>query len=114
MSTPEGLLKKKIKAYLDTLDGIWFFSPMMNGYGRAGIPDFIGCYRGMFFAIEAKAPNGVATKNQVKEMVDIHKAHGLVTLVYDVEGVKDLMERGKGWLPDPTGLAKFVNVDYKV
>jgi hypothetical protein len=69
-STPEGAVKEMIKARLEAIGCIsagkshkvdhthtgWYYMPVSNGMGVHGIPDFIGHYRGEFFAIEAKAP----------------------------------------------------------
>lgn len=68
--TPEAKAKAEIKQVLKEF-GCWYFMPMMNGYGRAGIPDFIGCWRGIFFAIEAKAEDGVLTPQQARELESI-------------------------------------------
>jgi hypothetical protein len=55
MSTPEGNVKLKIKNYLNGLaPALWYFMPVNNGYGIKGVPDFVGCYYGRFFTIEAK------------------------------------------------------------
>ncbi len=35
-----------------------------SAYGEKGTPDILGCYRGMFFAIEVKAEDGHATPIQ--------------------------------------------------
>lgn len=52
--TPEGRVKEKIDAMLDSL-GWWYFKPQTHGYGRSGIPDYMGITdQGMAFSIEAK------------------------------------------------------------
>jgi hypothetical protein len=53
--TPEGKVKQDVKELLHDL-GIWFFMPVQTGYGVGGIPDFVCCWRGLFIAIECKAP----------------------------------------------------------
>jgi hypothetical protein len=73
--TPEAKVKSEIKKVLAEY-GCWYFMPSMNGYGRAGIPDFIGCYQGVFFAVEAKAPEGQVTAHQQREIDAIHHAGG--------------------------------------
>jgi hypothetical protein len=75
--TPEGKVKKEIKAFLDALaPDCWYYMPVPMGYGRRGIPDFIVCYCGWFFAIETKSKNGVPTPWQLREMHNIHDAGG--------------------------------------
>lgn len=46
-------VKARVKKRLQEM-GAWYFMPAMNGFGRAGVPDFIGCHEGHFFAIETK------------------------------------------------------------
>lgn len=58
---PEGKVKQAIKGFLRSLASCWFFMPAAHGYGVNGIPDFVGCYKGVFFAIEAKAPGKMST-----------------------------------------------------
>ena len=45
-------------------------------FGKRGVPDIVGCYRGWFFAIEAKAPGKEATPLQEHELESIEKAGG--------------------------------------
>ena len=85
--TPEGKVKETIKKYLDGLGAdCWHFSPMMMGYGRKGIPDIVGVYKGTPFAIEVKAPGKkhMLTPWQHRELMDIHAAGG-VAIVADCQ-----------------------------
>ena len=54
---------------------------MTGGYGRSGVPDIVGCYKGYFFAIECKAGKGTTTALQDKNIKDIEKAGGKVIVV---------------------------------
>ena len=78
--TPEGKIKEQVKKTLKELD-IWFFMPPANGYGRAGIPDFIGCLNGLFIAIETKAGKGKTTALQDREIARIKASGGFATVV---------------------------------
>jgi len=91
--TPEGKVKKQIKQILEELD-VWFFMPPANGYGRAGIPDFVGCLRGRFIAIEAKAGKGATTALQDREIQRIKDAGGFVLIVNEINlhNLKDLIK----------------------
>jgi Holliday junction resolvase len=75
--TPEGRVKEAIKKYLKSI-GAWYFMPVSNGMGQVGIPDIICCYKGVFVAIEAKAPGKKAnlTENQKRVMDAIRTADG--------------------------------------
>ena len=68
--TPEGIIKDLTNGFLherfifgaakatsfpDCALG-WYFYPAANGYGASGIPDIIGQYKGIFFALEIKRP----------------------------------------------------------
>lgn len=75
--TPERKVKKQVVETLKRMGSdVYYFFPVANGYGRSGIPDIIGCYRGMFFAIECKAGKNTTTALQDKELKDIQIAHG--------------------------------------
>jgi hypothetical protein len=57
--------------------------PVQLGFGVGGIPDFICCYRGMFVAIECKAPGkrNATTPLQRACMSAIREHGGRVTVV---------------------------------
>ena len=40
--TPEAKVKKKVYKLLKD-NGAYYFSPIMGGYGKAGVPDIIAC-----------------------------------------------------------------------
>ena len=90
--TPEGVVKRDIKAYLKTIDRLWFFMPVPTGYGVRGLPDFVGCYRGRFFAIEAKSGTGTVSPWQHKMAENITMAGGVWLLVRDVEQIKHVFQ----------------------
>lgn len=100
--TPEAKVKKKVRDTLGTIPNCWFFMPPANGYGRAGIPDFVGCYRGFFFAIECKAGDNKLTALQERELEGINKANGMTWVVTDnnVGHFKDLLG---SWFVDTNG-----------
>ena len=79
--TPEAKVKAKIKKILEAVPGCYFFMPPANGYGRAGIPDFVGCLSGQFFAIEAKAGKGKTTALQDREIALIKSCGGFAIVV---------------------------------
>ena len=43
--TPEGKVKARVRRILE-INKVYHFLPATGGYGRSGIPDIIGCYRG--------------------------------------------------------------------
>lgn len=79
MRTPESYEKADIKKFLDSLgpDRCWYFSPMMNGYGKSGVPDIMGSLCGACFGIEIKRPGKSPTAIQHKRMNEIARTNGL-------------------------------------
>jgi Holliday junction resolvase len=93
--TPEAKVKKKVKEILDQM-GVYHFSPMQNGMGRAGIPDIIGCLEGQFLGIECKAGRGTTTALQERELTRIQNAGGYA-LVVNETNINQLWEI-KEWI----------------
>ena len=89
MATPENKVKAKCVDIIKKYRAYYFF-PAQNGYGRAGIPDIIVCYRGMFLGIECKAGFNKPTALQEREMAEIHKAGGSAMVVR--EDTTELLE----------------------
>ena len=54
----ESKVDKQIEQDLKALPNTWYKKIHANVYQQTGVPDFLGSYRGRFFAIEAKAGNG--------------------------------------------------------
>ena len=77
----EGDVKKIVKDVLKDTKGCWWFMPPANGYGRSGIPDFLGCVNGYLFAIETKFGRGTTTANQEREIELLSRAKAEVWIV---------------------------------
>lgn len=92
-TTPEGKVKDAVKKLLKER-GAWYFMPVSNGMGQVGIPDIICCYKGLFLAIETKAPGKIAnvTPNQQRVIDAIKTADGKALVVDNVEPVKQLLD----------------------
>ena len=92
-STPEAKVKAAVKKLLDEM-GIYHFSPFQAGMGRAGIPDIIACYNGLFLAIECKAGKGKTTALQEREINAIRAAKGLAFVINEenVDNIKELLQ----------------------
>jgi hypothetical protein len=84
-ATPEAKVKKKIRRALERLRQggyeVYCHMPVQNGMGAPTL-DFIGCCRGRFFGIEAKAPGKEPTPRQQQTIADMERAGALV-FVYD-------------------------------
>lgn len=112
--TPEGLVKKSVKLLLaefniqeakdagraGTYDG-WYFMPGGNGRGVSGIPDFMGHYRGRFFAIETKAPGEEPKGFQALQVKSIRESGGRVFVVDGEASLRLvrswLVKQWRGW-----------------
>ncbi len=84
-STPEGKIKKMIKKVLDKQEDLYYEMPVPSGYGKSGL-DYQGCFRGEYFAIEAKAPGKVPTALQEETIRRIEKAGGKTFVISDERG----------------------------
>ena len=66
--------------------------PVSNGMGVHGIPDFVCCWKGKFFCIEAKAKGGTTTANQDQRHEEIRAAQGWVLVVDDANKLEEWMD----------------------
>lgn len=76
---PEAKVKDRVKKLLKKY-GAYQFWPVQTGYGAATL-DCLGCYNGLFFSIETKAPTKHLTPRQELTMQDMNKAGGAVFVV---------------------------------
>lgn len=89
--TPEAKVKKVVVNQLRNL-GAYYFYPVTGGYGRSGVPDIVGCYKGRFFGIECKAGKNVPTDLQRINLEDIDKQGGISLVVNEknMHSVQDI------------------------
>src|ERR1700733_11682075 len=87
--TPESKIKREIVAYLDSLGERCWHVPYHNiGYGVAGVPDRLVCYRGYFLAIEIKRATGQPTPWQLRQIDLIMQAGGRAVVARSAEDVR--------------------------
>ncbi|MBD5585284.1 MAG: hypothetical protein HDQ88_09400 [Clostridia bacterium] len=101
MTTPEGKIKTKVKAILESLgDKCWYFMPVQRGLGcKRGVPDFIVCAGGLFVGVETKAGNNKRTTIQKYVGDRIELAGGAVIVVN--EDTLDAFEQAmQVWVSD--------------
>jgi len=96
--TPEKKVKDAVVKILKN-NGVYYFFPVTGGFGRSGVPDIVGCHRGVFVAIECKAGKNKPTALQFAEMAKIEKAGGVAVWVNEetlhiVEEVINLIDKG--------------------
>jgi len=79
MATPEGKVKAIVKAMLKEVDAYQHW-PVQTGYGAACL-DCHGCYAGLYYAIETKAPGKHPTPRQLLTIEDIERRNGKVFVI---------------------------------
>lgn len=78
----EGDVKKFVKAVFALVGpDLWYFMPPANGFGRSGIPDFVGWAYGAGFAVETKFGKNTPTANQQREIANGITAGGACWIV---------------------------------
>lgn len=95
--TPEGKVKKQVKALLDGYDRVHTFMPVPSGFGRQGV-DFHCGVAGYALYIETKAPGGDLSPRQREFCWNVAAAGNAVFIVSDSGGLKAL----EGWLSTHT------------
>ena len=95
--TPEGKVKQKITKYLKSLwPDVWYFMPVPGGFGVRTV-DYIGCYKGLLFAIEAKRPGKEPTALQQLTMDEVRTAGGAAFLINDDETLAAFKQWIEAW-----------------
>lgn len=100
--TPEGKVKKKVANYLKSI-GAYYFYPATGGYGKSGVPDIVGCYKGRFFGIEVKAGKNTPTELQKLQLKLIADAGGIATVTNE-DTIHSLQYLLQGLEPNPDKL----------
>jgi Holliday junction resolvase len=96
MATPEKAVKAKVKTILES-EGVYYFMPPANGFGRSGVPDIVACVNGLFFGIECKANGNKPTALQIREIEAIRRNNGVAVVVDETnwDMVRDMVRRLK-------------------
>ena len=88
--TPEAKVKKVVVQQLKDM-GAYYFYPVTGGFGSSGVPDIVGCYKGLFFGLECKAGKNKPTKLQEKNLSGI-SASGGFSLIVNEDNMKSVAE----------------------
>ena len=91
-STPEGKVKTAVKKYLTSIDA-WYCMPATGGFGQSGVPDFLVCWKGLFYGIETKAPGGRPTPYQVHQLRAIRLTGGYEAIIVDKNDLTEFLTR---------------------
>ena len=103
----ESEITEGIRAYLRKR-GAWEMKVLGGGRGvlkqRAGIPDLLVCYRGLFVALEVKRPRGKVSDAQALEIRRIQEAQGVAQVATGLPDVIKILDALDGalhdWPPD--------------
>lgn len=87
----ETKLQKSIQKYLNSI-GAYCFKVHGSIYMKAGIPDIICCYKGLFYGIECKVGNNTMSDLQKEHKKMIENAGGVHILAYKLEDVKKIIK----------------------
>ena len=83
MTTPEQKIKRKVSTLFKQYN-VWYFMPASNGFGKAGIPDYIACVDGQFLGVECKSDSKKKpTALQIRQGELIQEANGTWLVVCD-------------------------------
>lgn len=93
MITPEGAVKKRVKALL-AFHNCHQHWPVSNGMGAPTL-DCVGCHRGRYFAVETKAPGKHPTPRQEVTMKVMREAGAAV---FVTDGDEASMAAIRYWL----------------
>ena len=94
MSTPEGLVKAKVKKVLDKYrEHLYVLMPVQNGMGTPTL-DYLGWFKGHPFGIETKAGKARMTPRQELTAEKMRAGGAMVFLINEVEGLDEL----EAWL----------------
>jgi hypothetical protein len=94
MLTPEGRVKKKVRAYLKSM-GCYYFSPVQMGLGAATL-DELCCIGGKFVGIEYKAEGKIPTPRQQVTMHEIRRAGGVAIWGDSAEKIIEALKTALG------------------
>lgn len=85
-------LQRKVQEYLVS-KGAYEFKVHGSAYMKAGIPDIISCYKGLFIGIECKVGKNKMSKLQEEHRDQILKAGGIHILAYELDDVKKIIDK---------------------
>jgi Holliday junction resolvase len=93
---PETKLSEDTQDRLNAEDG-WWFKVHGSPFQKAGVPDIIGCYRGLFVAIELKMPGNGPSELQ-KHILDLlTKAGARCGVAYTIKEALQIRNGELNW-----------------
>jgi hypothetical protein len=83
---PEAVIQRAVLAWLQCQPGCW--AVKFPGVLQRGVPDILGVYRGVFFALEVKRPGQKPTALQLAILGQIRGAGGRTAVVTSIPDVQ--------------------------
>jgi len=86
----ESDVQRKIIKYLESQG---CYTVKVQVASKAGVPDIIGCYEGVFFGIEVKTPDKASNVSKLQEynLDQIRVASGQAIVAWNVEMVEEFI-----------------------
>ena len=85
----ESTITAEIQKWLKRQPSWWGFKVMGGAQQKRGVPDIVGCWKGMFVAFEVKRPVVGRVSDLQAHIIDqINSVGGRAFVVYSVEDVK--------------------------
>jgi Holliday junction resolvase len=92
---PEGSIQSDIISYLKAIGAYAFKKPSDASTG-AGIADIIALYKGVYIALEVKAPDGTLKPHQARNLRKIQARGGIGEAVRSVKRVQAIIKHIDG------------------
>lgn len=89
----ESAITASIQRWLSKQPCWWGFKVAGGGAQMRGVPDIVGCWRGVFVGLEVKRPEvGHVSELQKHRIEQIRDAGGVAEVVYSLDDVKRVCE----------------------
>ena len=90
----EGAFQNKVLKYLKTVVGGHWIKIHASSYQSTGEPDIVGCYKGRFYGLELKRPDGKgkASVKQIQKLSSIRREGGIAMVIDNMETLKQLFD----------------------
>ena len=87
----EQQVQKKI---INHLEGLGAYVVKVISASRAGVPDLLVCYKGLFIGIEVKIPDKKSNTSKLQDInIDrIQYADGIAGVAWDIQSLEELLQ----------------------
>lgn len=112
MGKVETAFQTKLKLYFEGLN-CYVTKFNASGISKAGVPDLLMCVNGQYFGVEAKKEDGVISKIQQWNILQIRKAggHAICVRPSDFKALKKAMETSENPLDELESICKYNEIE---